>query len=301
MAKLWHLPDRLISTTHSLGRVMRRDLVGLTPFQIRHVLDGLARLYPGPWDISFEFMEVNGIRTARISQRGIQAKTGVLLVHGGGFSFGSARTHRALASHLSRKAGCEVWIPEYRLAPEHPFPSGFSDIEKIYPAFYQEFSNRFVAGDSAGGNLAAVLVQSLRDTGDKIPEGLLLLSPWLDLRPDSPSNQRDAAQWSPFDRMDMLEYATHYLHGADPNISKTSPVLGDCAGLPPTYLEWSEQEYLEADALHHRNRLEAAGVSVTTRIEPAALHGWQLFPDILPEAVRSLNAMAQFIQSVPKA
>jgi epsilon-lactone hydrolase len=295
MKQLWHLPSRFVSTTHSVGRALRRDVVGLTPVQIRVVLDGLSRLHPGPFDVHFEYVKMGEIQVGCIRKKGGKPKGGVFLVHGGGFAFGSARTHRALASHLVRLTDMEVWIPEYRLAPECPFPAGLDDLQEIYSRFEDCFSSRFIAGDSAGGNMAVACLQRLLNSGAKRVHGLLLMSPWVDLRPSSDSNRQDAHHWSPFDRLDMLEYATHYLGDQLPSIPEASPIMGSFSNFPSTYIEVSKEEFLFPDSLAIKKAMLDAGVDVTWREETAALHAWQLFPDLLPEAKRSLSEMASFV------
>ena len=101
--------------------------------------------------------------------------------HGGGYCIGSARTIRGWAAHLSAQAGCRVVLPEYRLAPEHPYPAGLQDARAVVAAVEGPV---VLSGDSAGGGLALALVLSMRDAGKALPAGCILLSPWLDVRPE---------------------------------------------------------------------------------------------------------------------
>ena len=301
MKPLWNLPPRFISTTHSLGRFLRRDVVGLTPVQIRLALDSLAMLYPGPADVHFSYEESEGLQMARLRLKRTEPKTGVFFVHGGGFAFGSARTHRAIASALTKETGCEVWIPEYPLAPESPYPAALEALEALWNVFESEFDSVYVLADSAGGNLAVSMMQRLEASQREQIKGLILLSPWLDLRSSSMSSRTNSNAWSPFGRLDMLEYTTHYLAGADPNQAATSPVLGSFDGFPPTMIETSTAEYLYPDACLFRDLLIAESIEVVWREEDNALHGWHLFPDILPEAKRSVLAMSHFMTRAPVA
>lgn len=297
MKPLWNLPPKFISTTHSLGRFLRRDIVGMTPVQIRVALDSLSLLYPGPADVIFTYEKRFGMQMARLKPKHIKPKMGVLFVHGGGFAFGSARTHRALASALTKETGCEVWLPEYPLAPESPYPDALLALDSLWSDFENEFDFKFVVADSAGGNLAVALLQRLQPSQREKLKGLILLSPWIDLRPGSMSSRSNSNSWSPFDRLDMLEFATHYLAGVDPNKASVSPILGSFSGFPSTFIECSESEYLFPDSCELRDALESNEVDVTWRLEGNALHAWQLFPDILPEAKRSVRAISAFIAS----
>jgi acetyl esterase/lipase len=299
MKPLWNLPPKFISTTHSLGRFLRRDVVGMTPVQVRVALDSLSLLYPGPADVHFAYEERSGMQMARLKPKYIQPKTGVLFVHGGGFAFGSARTHRALASAITKETGCEVWLPEYPLAPESPYPSALDALDLLWADFEAQFDVTYVLADSAGGNLAVALMQRLQPAQLDSIEGLILLSPWLDLRPGSMSSRTNSKSWSPFDRLDMLEYVTHYLAGANPNQPSISPILGVFSGFPKTLIETSKMEYLYPDACELKEKLTSNAIQVAWRVEENALHAWQLFPDILPEAKRSVRAISEFMTSKP--
>jgi acetyl esterase/lipase len=200
--------------------------------------------------------------------------------------------------HLAQMTGRRLWIPEYRLAPEHPFPAGLEDVRDVYEEALMFNGDVVVVGDSAGGNLAAGTVQHALATGWGKPSSLLLLSPWLDLAPGSESNRQDRHDLSVFDREDMITYMEHYLGEANPLDPAASPLRGAWSGFPPTYLEASVDEYLWPDTDQARELLRQAGVVHALRTEEKALHGWQLFPDFIPEARRSLEAMADFIRRV---
>jgi acetyl esterase/lipase len=289
------LPQRMLSTGHAWGRALRRDVVGMTPQQIRTWLDGFSRLNPGPSGGTFEMSVRGGVPTAILRKPGSMVPGRVLMIHGGGFAFGSSRTHRALGMHLAMRTGREVWIPEYRLAPEHPFPAGVEDVIRVYDEAVADGGGVVVVGDSAGGNLAAVLVQAARNRERKMPSACALLSPWLDLRPQSSSNLQDAHALSMFDAEDMRAYSLQYLGEQRPEDPQASPLLGDFQGFPRTHLQVSATEYLFPDAMECRSALEAAGVPCEWYVDSGALHGWQLFPDFLPEAQRALDALVRFI------
>jgi acetyl esterase/lipase len=292
------LPQRFLSTGHQLSRTVRHDLVDLTPQQIRMVLDNLARLNPGPFGGTFEVREVGGVQLAVVRYGEVKMPARILMIHGGGFAFGSSRTHRALAVHLAKATGCEVWIPDYALSPENPFPAGLNDVLSIYERLIIDVGDVIVVGDSAGGNLAMASVQQAIQRGWERPAGLALLSPWLDLRPDSESNRKNEASLSPFDRKDMCTYADFYRGEVDTSDPRISPILGGTEGFPPTHLQFSEVEFLYHDTVALQANLNKSRIPVETHKEPHALHAWQLFPDVLPEARRSLRALAAFVNRI---
>jgi len=288
--------ERLLSTGHRWGRTLRRDWAGMTPAAIRKSLDTLARLNPGPVSVRFEVQSVSGVSVAVLSAGGAPPLGRMVLAHGGGFAFGSPRTHRAFAAHVAMESGWEVWIPDYPLAPESPFPAAGNALMRVWEAAHATGLRAVVAGDSAGGNLATALVQRCVQEGRPVPEALLLFSPWLDLAEGSESNGLNLEALSPFDRLDMKTYGEFYAGKLPLDDPQVSPLRGRVAGLPPVFLESSEVEYLRPDARAWAERLAEAGVPVEERTEAYALHGWQLFPDLLPEAQRSVQAVAAFLR-----
>lgn len=297
--QLLQFPSRFLRASHQFGRMVRRDVVGMTPEQIRTTLDAVARLYPGHFNVAFERVEVAGVPCGHFYPRHAKATSvRMVLAHGGGFAFGSALTHRAFASALVHALQCQVWIPDYRLAPEHPFPTPLEDVMAVTAALAASGDNVWLMGDSAGGNLALSTALELTRKSPNAITGVGLFSPWLDLRPQSESNQLAHTATSPFERLDMVEYAAHYLHGQSAEHPLADPLSGDLKSLQHVYIEASEAEYLYPDALRAHREMTAAGVQMAWRKEKRALHGWQLFPDVLPEARRSISAFCEFVESV---
>lgn len=299
---LWNIPQRFVSITHQLGRSWRRDVIKMTPEQIRATLDGFARLYPGQFGIIYERQVLGSVPAAKIHPKPTPSKTTnqpvrVLLTHGGGFAFGSIRTHRALATALSAQLDAEVWVPEYSLSPENPYPKALNELLLCYHELLKSEGDIWLMGDSAGANLTAVLMGLILEHELPRPAGMILLSPWIDLRSNSKSNIMSQAAWSPFERLDMLEYATHYLQDCSADDPKASPILASKIDWPPVYLEASKAEYLWADSDILAQQLKEASIPHQFRIEEGALHGWQLFPDLLPEAKRSIENIADFMRS----
>jgi len=268
----------------------------MTPAAIRSALDTLARLNPGPASVRFEISSVAGVSVAVLAAGNAPPLGRMVLVHGGGFAFGSPRTHRAFAAHLALETGWEVWVPDYPLAPESPFPAAGHALMRVWEAAQAPAVQAVLAGDSAGGNLAAALVQRCLAEGKAVPEAVLLFSPWLDLAEDSESNWLNLEALSPFDRLDMKTYGELYAGKMPLDDPQISPLRGRVEGFPPVFLESSEVEYLRPDARAWAVRLAEAGVPVEERTEAFALHGWQLFPDLLPEAQRSVQAVAAFLR-----
>jgi monoterpene epsilon-lactone hydrolase len=285
------LVHRVISGYHVAVRLLRHEVLDASPEQWRLAVDTLARLYFPPKDLVVRSWNWHGMPTESVSRKG--GKEGappIVWIHGGGFAFCSPRTHRAAAGALAAITGREVWLPDYPLAPEQPFPAAHRALDHVPIEGPLD-----IVGDSAGGNLA--LSWALRrQNGDR----LALLSPWVDLRVNGASSSNNVADHSAFDRDDLREYASLYLGGEAPTNPACSPVLADrasFAALGEVYIECAANELLNADAQLLASRMREAGVSLTTHEEARAHHGWQLLPDILPEAKQSAERLGQFLAS----
>lgn len=189
------------------------------------------------------------------------------------------------------------FIPEYRLTPEWPYPTPLEDCLAAYYDICERYPNRpiHLMGDSAGGNLAAAMVNRIAQKGGRMPEKLVLMSPWLDLHPESESLLKNRDEDSLFDKDDLLEYSALYYGKHDPASADVSPYRADVSQFPPTLIQVAENELLYYDSLGFAEKLATAGVERTIQVEPFLFHSWQLFPDFVPEAVKSLKAVADFI------
>lgn len=214
---------------------------------------------PAPKGAVYTSAEVGGV-----SGEWVQARTDVsdnetilLYLHGGGFVGCSARTHRPITAAFALQ-GLRVFVPNYRLAPEHPFPAAPQDVLAVYRALRAQAPHAriTVAGDSAGGNLALGLMLTLRDAGEPLPQAAALFSAALDMTGASPSVTLNAQRDAMFDP-EQLPYLTEaYLAGADPSQPLASPLMGDMVGLPPMLLHVGESELLRDDSIRLAKRHE---------------------------------------------
>lgn len=294
----WGSKSAWLESAHHAARVFRRDVAQATPQQIRHAIEMASRLNPGPWGGEFKPFEFEDWRGAEVTWKE-HAEGTVLWIHGGAFAFGSPRVYRAAAVHLARTTRCRVVLPQYRLAPNHVHPTAHDDVERALNACVKTFGQLVLLGDSAGGNLALSACLSGLSSLHALESiaGLALLSPWCDLREEAASIQADLVAHSPFNHEDSLEYSRMYLAGHDASDARVSPLLSsNFEGLPPVYLEWALDEFLAPDIASLSDKMAQSGVALETRVEPQAVHGWQLLPDFLPEAKRSTTALGDWIR-----
>ncbi|MEX0606200.1 MAG: alpha/beta hydrolase [Marinobacter sp.] len=227
-----------------------------------------------------------------------QPDKGVLLYfHGGGYTIGSAETHRGITGHLAKTSGCTVVVPDYRLAPEHPYPAALEDAEAVYKALLGDgFSpaNIALAGDSAGGGLALALAMKLRDDGKTLPGSLTVFSPWTDLThtalssPDmEPVLQRSWVEKNAELYCGDLTRTTPYI----------SPVYGDLSGLPPLLIQAGSQEILLNDSIRLSDRARAQDVDTTLEIYNSLWHVFQIHASQLDRAREALAVAGAHIKA----
>jgi epsilon-lactone hydrolase len=224
----------------------------------------------------------------------------VIHLHGGGYCLGSARTPRSWAAHLSAQTGCRVVLPEYRLAPEHPYPAALEDARSVVTALLRETAPGSVvlSGDSAGGGLALALLLSMRDEGGDLPAGCILLSPWLDLGRDRRA-VADLVRRDVLLNPDWLDACARAY--ADPSAwadPLVSPLRAAHSGLPPLLIQAANSELLAPDAAVLAASASAAGVDVTYTRWPGLWHDFALQPGMLAAADSALAQSAWFVGKV---
>jgi acetyl esterase/lipase len=223
----------------------------------------------------------------------------LLYLHGGAYVLGSPASHRVLAGAFCR-LGFRVFLPDYRLAPEHPFPAALDDAEAVYRGLVGEGvdpRSLVVAGESAGGGLALSLLVRLRDSGGPLPPAAALFSPWTDLAISGTSIETNNRSEGMFFNTNLRPMAELYLGGADPRTPLASPLYADLHGLPPLLVHVGERELLLDDAVRLVERAREAGVEVAFKRWPVVPHGWQLLQRVVPEAAQSVAEAAAFLHT----
>jgi epsilon-lactone hydrolase len=279
----------------------RRVLDPGLPWEVqRRRLGRLMRASPLPRGTTVVESVMNGVGTEVVSVGGARPERTVVHFHGGGYCLGSARMARTWAAHLSAQAACRVVVPEYRLAPAHAHPAALDDARNVMNALLSEVApaSIVVSGDSAGGGLALSLVLALRDGGEELPAGCILMSPWLDLGRDRwavPELVRRDVLLSPR----WLEAcAIAYAHPSDWADPSVSPLLAAHRGLPPLLIQAGSDELLAPDAECLAARASAAGVDVTYTRWPRMWHDFALQPGLLAAADSALSQAAWFVETM---
>jgi len=220
----------------------------------------------------------------------------VLHFHGGGYCFGSAACSVEYAERLARAAEGRCLALEYRLAPEHPFPAGIEDAIAAYRLLQQSYRPEEIvlSGESAGAGLALAAAMALRDAGEKLPAGIVALSPFVDCALEGEAIHRRNGE-DPIVEIDTLAYmVSSYFQERSPTDPLVSPIYGDLRGLPPLLIQAGRNEVLVDEAIRLEQRARAQGVRTTLELYDERLHIFSLFP-FLPSAARALASAQKFM------
>jgi epsilon-lactone hydrolase len=223
----------------------------------------------------------------------------LLWFHGGAYCLGSPRTHAALAATLARRIGADALLPDYRLAPEHPFPAAPEDALTAWRGLLaagQDPSRVAIGGDSAGGGLALGLLHQIGARGLPRPACAVIFCPWADMTLAGASLVSLARRDAMLPAARITEIRDAYMAGADPADPRASPVFGDFAGSPPVMIQASRHEILRDDAIRMAGRLSGQGVEVAFDLQPKVPHAVQLFHGRVPEADAALDRAAAFLR-----
>ncbi len=285
-----------------MGRQLKKaPLKDADPLSVRRsVAKGLGHM-PVPKGIKIHKIQVAEVNVEVIRPQTQSDDTRALLyLHGGGYVAGSSETHRAFTARLALELNCEVWVPDYRLAPEHPFPAGLYDAADVWHEFLSAHHGKtlLLGGESAGGGLALGLCYLLRERQVRLPDQLVLLSAWLDVRMASGSYVRNG----PSDVLTTYRSletvcARHYAGNESRSHPLMSPLLGDPKGLPRTYVMFADTEIFEDDSRIFFMRARAAGVDVTMEVGSGLWHAWPLFAPFIPEAKQSIRRIGNWVRS----
>ena len=235
-----------------------------------------------------------------------QAVTGrvILQLHGGGYIGPMKNIYRRFAVKYSQISfGADVLTPDYRVAPEHPYPAALEDAVYAYRWLLEEKkyqpSQIVVAGDSAGGNLALELALAVKAQGRSQPRALVLMSPWTDMTMQGASYQKCAAL-DPMLTHDYIDSCRTAYRGANSTLEwedpSLSPLFADLRGLPPTLIQVGTNEILKSDSINLAKAMTEQEVYAVLEVYPECWHVFQQMP--IPHAAQAMESVGRFVQKI---
>jgi epsilon-lactone hydrolase len=284
-------------------RARQKTEAGQTPPPLderRATFAPAGSLHPVPDDVQVTDVNADGVPAHWLDAPGADTGRVLLFMHGGGFELGSIRSDGELAARLGRASGMRVLFPEYRLAPEHPFPAAIDDVVTAWRWLGGDqglsASSLAVAGDSAGGGLAVSLLVATRDAGEALPAAAVLMSPTVDLT-SSGDSMTTRAEQDPFSTPAMLrQFAADYLAGADPKTPLASPLFASLTGLPPLLIQVGTADLLLSDSQRLAAAASEAGVDVTLEVGEGLPHVYQILLGT-PEAAEATERIGKFLRA----
>jgi epsilon-lactone hydrolase len=256
-------------------------------------------------DVTFEAETLGGIPGIWVQPANWKADEAILHLHGGWFSFGSARAYRHLVGHIAARAGARAFIPDYRLAPEHLFPAATDDVLACYRGLAGRGVRQIaLTGDSAGGNLALVLASRVIGETASINAtlvGVAVFSPVTDLTLSGATYETRADAEPLFTRPQVAELVHSYLGSADARHPLASPLHGRYSGMPFTRIHVGDDEVLLDDSLRYVERAVAAGVDAQADVWMGMPHGFPGSIGRLKAAAQALDAIGAFLAERLKA
>jgi acetyl esterase/lipase len=281
--------------------IQRAHGVGVPIGVLRLAVDGGARLLRLDRHVRVEPETAAPVPGEWLRSDDSVENTALLYLHGGAYVFCSPRTHRVITSRLALDSGLPVFVPKYRLAPEHPFPAAIDDAIDAYRWLLEHgipAGRIVVAGDSAGGHLAATLAVEVCRLGLPSPAGIALFSPWADLTCEL-SIEWDRECRDPY-IVPALGRRFGLLYAGEHDFDDPRLGLLKCntSGLPPFLIQAGGSDALRSDAEHLAEVLIEIGVTCELQIWPGQMHVFQALHKVVPEARAAIQVTARFARTV---
>jgi acetyl esterase/lipase len=294
-----HHPEHLVDR---LAMVAVRVMLGSAKGSIngpggRKSFDEIMEHVPAAPEITYEATVIGGVSGWWCRPKDAMVGAAILYLHGGGYVVGAAHAYQHFVGQVAIRASVAAFVPEYRLAPEHPFPAAVEDAKAAYEGLLAAgLANIALAGDSAGGGLALVLLswaaaKARAGSSDSAPKGAAVMSAWTDLTLTGESMVTRAEADPLSTPASLAALAGLYLESRDPRDPLASPLYGDLTGLPPVRMHVGEDDVLLDDSVRYGEQLERAGGT-------CQVHTWQGMPHVFPSNVALLKAAKEALDDV---
>lgn len=266
--------------------------------QVRASYTAFQAQQPAPEGVKFDEVDMGGVPATLVKPEVKTSDIVLVYLHGGAYIVGEPDGYRGIGGNYAKLLGASVYIPNYRLAPEHPFPAAIDDSLRAYEWLLEQgipAQNIAFAGESAGGAMVVSVMVAAKQKGLPLPATGVAISPWANLE-HTGASMTNREGLDPLNTKPLLDLlARAFLAGALPNHPFASPVFADVTGLPPILVQIGENELMLSDAIRLASHLAENRVRVNLEVWPGMPHAWHFFQSFLPEAQQALQASARFI------
>lgn len=284
--------------SNQVGAALMRQADPAAMTAIRGAYDAvLAKNLPPP-GMTVQQLTVGGVPGLLITPDALRTDAVAIYLHGGAYLVGAPASYLGIGGNYAKALGARVYLPAYRLAPEHPFPAAIDDGVAFYAGLLASglASNQIVLiGESAGGAMVVTVMVAARQQGLALPAAGVAISPWANLQHTGASMQTRDGIDPTVSKAGLDLMAGFFLGGAAADAPLASPVFADVRGLPPVMIQVGEAEVMLSDALRLATHLAESGVRVTLESWPGMFHAWHFVGAKQPQAVAALHSSVRFI------
>ena len=293
-----HRLDQWAESLQDLGPVILGENTEVTIDEIRQSYIRKMAEHPTPTDVRIEQVDMGGVPATLVIPEEVEGDRVLFYIHGGAYIVGGPGGYHGLAAAFAKAMKARVYLPDYRLAPEHAFPVPIEDTFAAYRWLIDQGQNPksvTFAGDSAGGAMVVSVMVMARNAGVPLPAGGVALSPWANLEHTGASmfNREGLDKLNTKAGLDLM--ARTFLGNALPNSPEASPVFADVRGLPPIMVQIGEGELMLSDAIRLAAHLGENRVRVSLEIWPGMFHVWHMFHAELAEGREAIANAAAFL------
>jgi len=290
-------------TAHILSAIFKQlrsrptlESVGIE--QYRMLLEKSTLAFKPDNTITIEPFNINAIEAQWLLPLHHNEKRIILYIHGGGYIAGSINSHKDLASRIAIASEAKILIFNYRLAPEHPFPKGLTDVRTVYQWLINNLSDTHrisLVADSAGAGLALALLSGLLMESCPLPVCSVLISPWIDLECKNKSHVENQEK-DPMLTQSILKKTARLYTDKDLSDPMISPINNEFSGISPLLIQTGEIEVLVDDSKILSKKLNEAGAIVQLEIWEGMFHVWHYFAKYLSEGRKAIKHIGNFIK-----
>lgn len=286
--------------SNEVGAALTRQADPAAMAAIRSAYDAVLAQHVPPPGITLEQVTMGGVPGMLLTPDELRTDAVAVYLHGGAYLVGAPASYLGIGGNYAKALGARVYLPAYRLAPEHPFPAAIDDGVAFYAGLLGSglaASQIVLIGESAGGAMVVTVMVAARQQGLPLPAAGVAISPWANLQHTGASMQTRDGIDPTVSKAGLDLMAGLFLDGAPADAPLASPVFADVRGLPPVMIQIGEAEVMLSDALRLATHLAESGVRVTLESWPGMFHAWHFVGAKQPQAVAALQSSARFIAS----